>query len=134
MIHKDGLVSELTFKTSRSSGPGGQNVNKVESKVTALWSVDGSKLLTDVQKSIVKQRLSSRINVLGILAVESSESRSQLENKELAVEKLMRLVKDVLKPIKKRVPTKMSKAKILERLDRKKRQATKKKDRRWRLE
>jgi len=134
MIHKDELVAELTYRTSRSSGPGGQNVNKVESRVTAIWHVEGSQLLSDVEKAVVEQRLAHRINALGMLAVDSSESRSQLENKELVVEKLVNLVNNALRPIKKRIPTKISKAKVLERLDRKKRQANKKKDRKWRLD
>ncbi|MBE8720169.1 alternative ribosome rescue aminoacyl-tRNA hydrolase ArfB [Sphingobacterium pedocola] len=134
MIHKDELVAELTYRTSRSSGPGGQNVNKVESRVTAIWHVEGSQLLSDVEKAIVEQRLAHRINALGMLSVDSSESRSQLENKELAVEKLVNLINIALRPVKKRIPTKISKAKVLERLDRKKKQAAKKKDRRWRLE
>ncbi|GGH05170.1 aminoacyl-tRNA hydrolase [Sphingobacterium alkalisoli] len=134
MIHKDELVAELTYRTSRSSGPGGQNVNKVESRVTAIWHVEGSQLLSEVEKAIVEQRLAHRINALGMLAVDSSESRSQLENKELVVEKLVNLVNNALRPIKKRIPTKISKAKVLERLDRKKRQANKKKDRKWRLD
>lgn len=134
MIHKDELVAELTYRTSRSSGPGGQNVNKVESRVTAIWHVEGSQLLSDVEKAIVEQRLAHRINALGMLSVDSSESRSQLENKELVVEKLVNLVNNALRPIKKRIPTKISKAKVLERLDRKKRQANKKKDRKWRLD
>ncbi|WP_140937508.1 alternative ribosome rescue aminoacyl-tRNA hydrolase ArfB [Sphingobacterium lumbrici] len=134
MIYKDEVVTELTFKTSRSSGPGGQNVNKVESKVTAIWHVEESQLLSDVEKNTIKQRLVHRINALGMLIVDSSETRSQLENKELAVEKLMYLINNALRPVKKRIPTKISKAKVLERLDRKKKQATKKKDRKWRLE
>ena len=127
-------MAELTYRTSRSSGPGGQNVNKVESRVTAIWHVEGSQLLSDVEKAVVEQRLAHRINALGMLAVDSSESRSQLENKELVVEKLVNLVNNALRPIKKRIPTKISKAKVLERLDRKKRQANKKKDRKWRLD
>lgn len=134
MVHKDELAAELSYRTSRSSGPGGQNVNKVESKVTAVWHVEGSQLLSDVEKAIVEQRLAHRINALGMLSMDSSESRSQLENKELAVEKLVNLINIALRPVKKRIPTKISKAKVLERLDRKKKQATKKKDRRWRLE
>lgn len=134
MIHKDELVAELTYRTSRSSGPGGQNVNKVESRVTAMWNVEGSQLLSEIEKAIVEQQLAHRINALGMLSVDSSESRSQLENKELVVEKLVNLVNNALRPIKKRIPTKISKAKVLERLDRKKRQANKKKDRKWRLD
>lgn len=134
MIRKEHLAAEMTYKTSRSSGPGGQNVNKVESKVTLIWNVDVSNVLSDVQKEIVKERLVNRMNAIGQLILEVSESRSQLENKQIAIDKLFLLLTNALRPTKKRIPTKVSKAKILARLDRKKQHAVKKSNRRWKPE
>lgn len=134
MIQYEQLASEVSFRTSRSSGPGGQNVNKVESKVTLLWDIEASRLFTDLQKQMLKDALAKRTNALGVVSVDVSESRSQLENKQIAIQKLKALVLNALLPVKNRIPTKISKAKILARLDRKKIHAAKKSNRRWRME
>jgi len=134
MIDVQDLQKEVTFKTSRSSGAGGQNVNKVETKVTIVWNIQNSQLLSPEQKIRVENKLSNRIQADGFLQLSSSESRSQLANKEKALQKLVDLITNALLPTKKRIPTKIPRAKILERLDRKKKQAAKKTDRRWRME
>ncbi|NGF55090.1 aminoacyl-tRNA hydrolase [Parapedobacter sp. SGR-10] len=133
-IDLEDLQKEVTFKTSRSSGAGGQNVNKVETKVTLVWNIRDSQLFSAEQKARIEDKLSNRIQADGFLQLSSSDSRSQLANKEDALAKLVDLLDKALLPTKKRIPTKIPRAKILERLDRKKKQSAKKSDRRWRME
>jgi len=134
LVQVEDLRKEVDFKTSRSSGAGGQNVNKVETKVTLLWNVWESQLFSSEQKTRIEHRLANRMLSDGCLQLSSSESRSQLANKENALAKLVELLEKALLPTKKRIPTKVPRAKILARLDRKKRQSAKKSDRRWRME
>lgn len=133
-IELEELSREVKFKTSRSSGAGGQNVNKVETKVTLLWAVADSVLLNDEQKQKLTAKLANRTNAEGLIQIDASETRSQLRNKEIALEKLSELIHEGLKPTKKRLLTKIPRAVVLDRLDRKKRQAKKKSDRRWRMD
>ena len=120
------LYSELVFTTSRSSGPGGQNVNKVNSKVTLKFDVIHSSILTDEEKILIIQKLSARITKDGVLMISSQESRSQLENKAEAVAKLNQLFANVFAPRKKRKPTKPAKAAVRKRISDKKQRSEKK--------
>ncbi|REC48039.1 alternative ribosome rescue aminoacyl-tRNA hydrolase ArfB [Chryseobacterium pennipullorum] len=124
---------ELSFKTSRSSGAGGQNVNKVETAVTVLWKVDASGFFTDDEKILIQSKLKNRINAEGFLFMSVSESRTQLMNKNKAIEKITELVNKALIVPKKRTATKPSKAQKQKRLDNKKKLSDKKENRKFKF-
>ncbi len=120
------LLHELTFTTSRSSGPGGQNVNKVNSKVTLKWDVVHSTIVSPEQKEIIFKKLAARITTQGILMITSQEKRSQFENKEAALSKLDHLLIKAFAVTKVRKATKSSKAAKQKRMKSKKIQSEKK--------
>lgn len=106
------IVSELTFKTSRSSGAGGQNVNKVESKVELRFDVYNSTILSEEQKEKFAKRWHNRINSEGVFVLCSSQHRSQLANKEHTLKKFFNMLETSLKKQKKRIATQPTKAAI----------------------
>lgn len=124
---------ELNFKTSRSSGAGGQNVNKVETSVTVLWKVAESEFFNDRQKELIQTKLKNRINVEGFLFLTVSESRTQLMNKNKAIEKIVEIVDKALIIPKRRIATKPSRAKKEKRLDSKKKLSEKKENRKFKM-
>lgn len=124
---------ELNFKTSRSSGAGGQNVNKVETSVTVLWSVAESEFFNEYQKELIQTKLKNRINAEGYLFLTVSESRTQLMNKNKAIEKIIEIVNKALIVPKKRVATKPSKGQKQKRLDTKKKISEKKDNRKFKF-
>ncbi|UEQ79009.1 alternative ribosome rescue aminoacyl-tRNA hydrolase ArfB [Chryseobacterium arthrosphaerae] len=124
---------ELSFKTSRSSGAGGQNVNKVETAVTVLWKVDVSEFFNEDEKILIQNKLKNRINAEGYLFMTVSESRTQLMNKNKAIEKIIETVNKALIIPKKRTATKPSKVQKQKRLDSKKKLSDKKEHRRFRF-
>ncbi len=120
------LIPELEFSTSRSSGPGGQNVNKVSTKVIIRWNLLHSTLITDEQKMLLLNKLASQLTREGELIINSQESRSQLQNKKLALEKLDTLLRKALTKSKARRSTKPTKSSKVKRVDTKKHHAEKK--------
>lgn len=113
---KEDLLKEITFKTSRSGGKGGQNVNKVSSKVELNIDVRSSALFSEEQKTLLLFKLSNKINSNGILQIITEEDRSQLVNKERGIEKLIVLLRAALHQPKTRKATRPGKAVIEKRL------------------
>ncbi len=126
MINKSQILKELSFKASRSSGSGGQNVNKVSTKIELRFDVDSSLLLTDNEKDRVKIKLKNRISSENILIITSDSERTQLGNKKKAIEIFFDLLEKALRKPKKRIKTKPTKASKEKRLKKKKIQSDKK--------
>lgn len=126
-------VSDLHFRTSRSSGPGGQNVNKLETRVELLFDVASSRTFSSEQRERILLNLASRIDGKGVLHISSQQSRSQWENKQKTIEKLVSLLRDALKVRKKRMKTAPTRSSNENRVQRKKKHSQKKKLRKVRL-
>lgn len=120
------LKHELVFVSSRSSGPGGQNVNKVNSKVTLKWDVIHSEILTADEKEIITRKLASKITTDGVLMLAAQDSRSQIQNKEATIARLEQLLVKAFEKKKSRKPTKPSKGSVQSRINTKKKNAEKK--------
>jgi ribosome-associated protein len=129
-LTKSNLQKEVTYKTSRSGGKGGQNVNKVSSKVELLFNINGSELFTEEEQLLLSEKLQNRLNKDGFVQVICDEERSQYLNKEKAIERLVLLLTRALQKPKVRKPTKVSKAVKAARLDNKKKHSAKKENRR----
>ncbi|MCC9167325.1 alternative ribosome rescue aminoacyl-tRNA hydrolase ArfB [Pontibacter harenae] len=123
------FTSELQFQASRSGGAGGQNVNKVSSKVELRFHVESSALLTDEEKVLVQEKLANRINNEGFLQVVCQTERSQLQNKEICVKRFQELLRQAFTKQKERRATKPSRSSVRQRLEGKKRQSEKKSNR-----
>ncbi|MBQ0734592.1 alternative ribosome rescue aminoacyl-tRNA hydrolase ArfB [Aquimarina celericrescens] len=123
------IISELKFKAVRSSGAGGQHVNKVSSKVELSFDITTSEGLTNDEKLLLTQKLSSRLTKSGILVIQCGDSRSQHKNKELVIQRLLDILKTNLHIPKKRIATRPSKTSIAKRLENKKKLAQKKSNR-----
>ncbi|HEX8037865.1 MAG TPA: alternative ribosome rescue aminoacyl-tRNA hydrolase ArfB, partial [Chryseosolibacter sp.] len=108
-ISADLLGTELQFTTSRSSGPGGQNVNKVNSKVTLHFDVKNSRVLSPGEKDIIVEKLSPRLTREGVLTLSAQDKRSQLDNKEAVILRLDELLAKAFRKKKARKATKPSK-------------------------
>lgn len=115
--NKDDLLKIVTFKTSRSGGKGGQNVNKVSSKVELLLHIHSAPFFTEEERSLLLDRLAHRLDQEGKLHVVSQEDRSQLMNKERTLLKVMALLKSALHVQKLRKPTKTPNSIIRKRME-----------------
>jgi len=127
---KADLQKEVAYKTSRSGGKGGQNVNKVASKVELLFSVNNSLLFTDEEKDRINGKIQSRVNKDGLVQIVCDEERSQYLNKEKAIERLIVLLTKALHVPKVRKALKVSKAAKAARLESKRINSAKKESRR----
>jgi ribosome-associated protein len=128
-IKAETLGRELIFTASRSDGPGGQNVNKVNSRITLKFDVLRSEVLSSEEKEIIVRRLGSRLTKEGALILTAQETRSQLKNKEAVLLKLESLLASAFEKRKVRKATKPTKGSVQERIQRKKKLSEKKK---WR--
>jgi ribosome-associated protein len=122
--------TELDVRVSRSSGAGGQHVNKTSSRVEIFWNILGSRAVSEEQRARLREKLASRLTTEGSIRVVASDMRSQSRNRELAEERLADLVRRALVIPRKRRATKPTRAAKEARLDSKKRHSTKKRDRR----
>jgi len=120
------IIKELNFKAVRSSGAGGQHVNKVSSKIELFFDVQNSTEFTEEEKELLFKNLSSKLSKENILILTCDESRSQHKNKEIVIKRFIEVITKGLKIPKKRKPTKPSKSSIKKRLEKKKKQAYKK--------
>ncbi|MFI0425703.1 MAG: alternative ribosome rescue aminoacyl-tRNA hydrolase ArfB [Flavobacterium sp.] len=128
-MDKEVLLSELKFKAVRSSGAGGQNVNKVSSKVVLSFDLVNSLGLTQEEKELLLAKISTKLTQENILILTSEEDRSQLKNKEVAVKKFLKVIENGLKIPKERKETKIPKAVKEKRLQQKKSTASIKENR-----
>lgn len=126
MSHQLDFSKELTFRTSKSSGKGGQHINKVETRVELLFDVENSEILSKTQKSMIRRNLQNRINQEGILILSNGTERSQKRNKSIVVKRFYQIVNQALIPEKKRKFTKVPQAVQAKRIMEKKQRGEKK--------
>ena len=127
---RDCLISEVSYRTSRSSGPGGQHVNKTESRVELMWDPASSLCLTNPQRILVLKRLATRLTDEGMLVLSSEKHRSQHQNREEVNERFFQLVTVSIIPVKKRIPTRPTRSSRENRIREKKNRGEVKKTRR----
>ena len=125
-MHRENIIKELSFKAIRSSGAGGQHVNKTSSKIELTFDLENSLSLTESEKLLLKDKLSSKLTKENVLILFCEETRSQHKNKELAIKRFLSLLKTNLTRKKKRKPTKPSRASLKRKAESKQRNSVKK--------
>jgi len=128
-MNKPSLLRELQFKAVRSSGAGGQHVNKVSTKIELFFDLETSEALSDIEKERISSKLSSRLTKGNVLLLQCDESRSQHKNKALVIKRFLETLENALIVPKKRRKTKPSKSAVEKRLKAKKKSAQKKANR-----
>ena len=131
MFDESLLIPELIFKASRSSGAGGQHVNKVASKVELSFKIMDSMILSDNQKNLLLINLNKRLTKDKVLLLQCGESRSQHKNKAIVIQRFLEIIREGLIEPKERIPTKIPKKVIKKRLLNKKKQSEKKANRKF---
>ena len=129
-MENEKIISELSFKAVRSSGAGGQNVNKVSSKVVLTFDLKNSQALNEEEKLLVETKFASRLTTDAVLILNCDEDRSQIRNKEIVIKRFLTLIKDALFIPKERKPTRIPKSVIRKRIKDKKTISEVKKNRR----
>ena len=125
-MNTEKIIKELKFKAVRSSGAGGQHVNKVSSKVELIFDLQNSLELTEEEKELLFKNLKTKLTKENLLLLSCDESRSQHKNKEIVIKRFLEIISKGLIVPKKRKPSKRTKSSILKRLEKKKKQAFKK--------
>jgi ribosome-associated protein len=128
-VDREKIISELTFKAVRSSGAGGQNVNKVSSKVVLGFNVPASNAISEEEKLLAQTRLASRLTDEGVLILQCDEDRSQLRNKDIVIKRFFTVMDAALKVDKIRKPTRIPRSVIKKRIEGKRRLSDKKQNR-----
>ena len=129
MFNEEALLQELNFKAVRSSGSGGQHVNKVSSKIELLFDLPNSLVLKEEQKERIYKKLQNRLTKEGVLILQCQESRSQHKNKDIVISRFLDLIKSALEVPKKRKKTKVPKSVKEKRLQNKRNASEKKANR-----
>ena len=128
-MNKEALYNELTFKASKSSGPGGQHVNKTSTRIELYWSLKDSLFFSEDQKVRLREKLYNRLTKDEVLILSSGQNRSQLKNKEIVTKRFFTLIKEALTLEKKRKKSKPTYASKMKRLQSKKQHSEKKANR-----
>jgi len=115
-MDSDKIIAELNFKAVRSSGAGGQNVNKVSSKVVLSFDLFNSQCFADDEKTVLSEKLKTKLTSAGMLILNCDEDRSQLKNKEIITKRFLKIIQNALIIQKKRKPTKIPRSVIEKRI------------------